>query len=227
VDRALVFVGSGDGRLYAVDARSGKERWRYQTGNRVRSSPAISDGVVYFGSRDGCLRGRRRDGKREVEVRDRRLPDRLRQGRLDRLSVNSTPALSADGLFIGTRDGHEYALERSTGRLRWKFGHKVTSVPGSPEVSWVDASASLAGDLVLVGSSDGRTFHATRAASGEEVWSFATPLNVLSSAAVAGGIAFFGCEDDHLFALDVATGKELWRFRTGGPIHSSPPCKAT
>ncbi|HEX7251869.1 MAG TPA: PQQ-binding-like beta-propeller repeat protein, partial [Thermoanaerobaculia bacterium] len=223
VYRGLVYVGSGDGHLYAVDARSGKEKWRFQTGNRVRSSPAISDGIVYFGSRDGrvyAVDSQTGTERWKFEIDGFRI-DSVKEG-FDRLSVNSTPAVSADGVFIGTRDGHEYALERSNGKLRWKFGHKVTSVPGSPEVSWVEASPSLVGDLVLVGSSDGRTFHATRAATGEEVWSFATPLNVLSSAAVAGGIAFFGCEDDHLFAIDVNTGKELWRFRTGGPINSSP-----
>jgi outer membrane protein assembly factor BamB len=223
VSRGIVYAGSGDGHLYAIDARSGKERWRFKTANRVRSSPAIADGVVYFGSRDGriyALDAQTGKAKWTFEI-DGFSIDSVKEG-YDRLSINSTPSLSADGLFVGSRDGHEYALDRRTGKLRWKFGHKVTFVPGSPEVSWVDASPSLWRDLVLVGSSDGRTFHATRAATGEEAWRFSTASNVLSSAAVAGGIAFFGCEDSHLFALDAATGKELWRFRAGGPINASP-----
>ncbi|MCH8989639.1 MAG: PQQ-binding-like beta-propeller repeat protein, partial [Chloroflexi bacterium] len=48
-----IFVGSFDGRVYGLDAKTGLERWRFQTKNDVFSSPVIGDGVVYFGSDDG------------------------------------------------------------------------------------------------------------------------------------------------------------------------------
>ena len=51
----VVYVGSGDSYLYAVDAASGELLWRYETGDNVGSSPAVVDGVVYFGSDDGYL----------------------------------------------------------------------------------------------------------------------------------------------------------------------------
>ncbi|MCH8349839.1 MAG: PQQ-binding-like beta-propeller repeat protein, partial [Chloroflexi bacterium] len=37
------------------DAATGQEKWRFETGDRVSSSPAVVDGVVYFGSDDGHL----------------------------------------------------------------------------------------------------------------------------------------------------------------------------
>ena len=52
----VVYVGSGDDYLYALDAASGQLRWRYQTGgSSVYSSPAVVDGVVYVGSEDGSV----------------------------------------------------------------------------------------------------------------------------------------------------------------------------
>jgi outer membrane protein assembly factor BamB len=39
---------------------------------------------------------------------------------------------------------------------------------------------------------------------------------------VAEGAVYFGCDDGHLYALQIATGKELWKFKTGGAIESSP-----
>src|SRR5690349_24644617 len=48
----VVFVGSGDGNLYAIDAGSGAQKWKFTTRGRVASSPAVEAGVVYFHSYD-------------------------------------------------------------------------------------------------------------------------------------------------------------------------------
>ena len=45
-------VGVKDVHLYAVDAQTGQEKWRFATGGAVFSSPAVADDVVYFGSAD-------------------------------------------------------------------------------------------------------------------------------------------------------------------------------
>src|SRR5262249_38176469 len=49
----VVYVGSYDRNLYAVDELTGAQRWKFPTGTRVTSSPAIADGLAYFGSYDG------------------------------------------------------------------------------------------------------------------------------------------------------------------------------
>ena len=51
----MVYFGSPDGYLYALDSQSGAEKWKFQTGGPVGTSPAVSEGVVYFGSEDGYL----------------------------------------------------------------------------------------------------------------------------------------------------------------------------
>jgi outer membrane protein assembly factor BamB len=48
-----VYVGSGDGRLYALNLETGAKRWSYDAGNPVMASPAVGDGRVYAGTRDG------------------------------------------------------------------------------------------------------------------------------------------------------------------------------
>jgi len=48
-----IYVGSDDGRLYAVDATTGEKLWDILTGGKVTSSPAVADGIVYIGSHDG------------------------------------------------------------------------------------------------------------------------------------------------------------------------------
>ena len=46
VANGVAYWGSGDGHVYAVDAEAGGELWRFATGGRVRSTPAVVDGGV-------------------------------------------------------------------------------------------------------------------------------------------------------------------------------------
>jgi hypothetical protein len=44
----VVYVGSNDRNLYAVDLSSGTQKWKFATKGRITSSPAVADGVVFF-----------------------------------------------------------------------------------------------------------------------------------------------------------------------------------
>jgi hypothetical protein len=52
VVNGVVYVGSEDDYVYALDAATGAYIWSYKTGNKVDSSPALANGVVYVGSED-------------------------------------------------------------------------------------------------------------------------------------------------------------------------------
>ena len=59
----VLFIGSWDSYFYAIDASTGKEKWRFKTGedpdihnqDGIQSSAAVADGMVYFGCRDSHL----------------------------------------------------------------------------------------------------------------------------------------------------------------------------
>src|SRR6185503_11726471 len=50
-----VFIGSGDGHVYALEFATGKKAWAAKTGGPVESSPLVLDGKVFFGSTDAFL----------------------------------------------------------------------------------------------------------------------------------------------------------------------------
>jgi hypothetical protein len=56
-DGSVVYVGSDDYSLYAINTNDGSKRWAFQTEGDVRTSPTLSsDGsVVYVGSNDNSL----------------------------------------------------------------------------------------------------------------------------------------------------------------------------
>jgi outer membrane protein assembly factor BamB len=52
VANGVVYIGSLDKKLYALDAVTGTHKWSYTTGRGINSSPAVANGVVYVGSDD-------------------------------------------------------------------------------------------------------------------------------------------------------------------------------
>jgi PQQ-like domain len=53
VAKGVVYVGSTDGNLYAVDLETGAQKWKFETKVRITASPTVDGGIVYFGSYDG------------------------------------------------------------------------------------------------------------------------------------------------------------------------------
>jgi len=51
----VLYVGSQDHTLYALDAETGQKLWSYTTGNMIISSPTVVGGIVYVGSNDHNL----------------------------------------------------------------------------------------------------------------------------------------------------------------------------
>ena len=70
----VVYVGSNDHRVYALDAATGNELWSYDTGEVVVSVPTVADGVIYVGSNDNHLHALDADtGGKLWELRHRLL----------------------------------------------------------------------------------------------------------------------------------------------------------
>jgi outer membrane protein assembly factor BamB len=47
VANGVVYVGSDDYNVYALNAKTGAKLWSYATGDSVHSSPAVANGMVY------------------------------------------------------------------------------------------------------------------------------------------------------------------------------------
>jgi len=96
------------------------EKWKFKTGGRVFSSPAIGlDGTIYVGSDDKHLYAINPDGTLKWRFKTESDID------------YSSPAIGSEGtVYVGSDDKHLYALNPD-GTLKWKFktGGKVHSSP--------------------------------------------------------------------------------------------------
>jgi outer membrane protein assembly factor BamB len=202
--------------VYSTPTSISTVKWKFKTGARIFSSPAIAEGVVYVGSSDNNLYA--------LSAAD----GALRWKRTTRGAVNSSPAVVDGTVFFTSRDGLFYAVDVSTGKDKWTFkteGERRFTAPGihgaNPRTETMPdpydvflSSPAVTGGVVYFGSGDGHVY-ALSAATGELKWKFKTGDVVHASPAVADGVVYIGSWDRHLYALNAATGGVLWRFQTG------------
>lgn len=128
------FVGTFAGRLYALDAASGKTIWTFQAGGAIGASPCVCDGRIYFGADDGKLYCLLADDGRE----------------LWRLSTSAgiwvSPACDGKIVYFGDRSGNFYAIDAKAGKERWRFhtGGMILTA----------ASLTPSADRIVFGSED-------------------------------------------------------------------------
>lgn len=225
VVNGVLYVGSADHRLYAIDTSTGTKKWEFKTGSGVASSPAVSNGIVYFSSYDGITYAvSASDGKLNWKFEtegERRFAATHLHGSQPRAEVMpdpfdtylSSPLVWNGAVYFGSGDGNVYSLDASTGKLNWKF--KTGDV--------VHASPVISAGTLFIGSWDSY-FYALEAATGKEKWRFKTgedpdihnQVGIQSSAVVAGGIVYFGCRDSNLYAVDAESGRKVWAYNNKG-----------
>ncbi len=149
--------------------------------------------------------------------------------------VISTPAVAEGSVYFGSEDGYMYAVNVESGGIEWKYEThgKILSSP------------AVGSGIVVFGSFDGN-YYALDAKTGEEVWIFETggetyfgyiglQANVpkdrmyyepwdffTSSPVIFNNTVYFGSGDHNIYAIDLKTGNEVWRYKTGHAVHSSP-----
>src|SRR5579862_5315572 len=53
-------------------------------------------------------------------------------------------------------------------------------------------------------------------------WRFSTGDRIVSSPVHSAGTLYFGGDDGNVYAVDAATGRQVWKFATGGPVPATP-----
>ena len=140
----LLYLGTGDHRIIAVDAGTGELVWEHAVDGPVDSSPAVAGGLVYVGLRDGRLIAlNAANGELGWEFQT--------EG-----SIFSSPAVHRGELYVASSGGVLHALDAVTGLERWRFetDGRLISSPAAYE-QWV-AVTSHDRYLYILDSSTGR-----------------------------------------------------------------------
>lgn len=199
VANGVVYIGSSDGNVYALNASTGTTVWTYATGGEVRSSPAVVAGTVYVGSMDNKVYA--------LSASTGSLIWSFVTGNY----TDSSPTVVGGVVYIGSLDGNVYALNAVNGSVIWTYttGNAVVSSP------------AVVNGVVFVGSMD-HNVYALNALTGSLVWNYTTGGGVYSSPAVVGGVVYAGTWDYSVYALNSSTGAKLWSYATGNYANACP-----
>jgi outer membrane protein assembly factor BamB len=197
VDGVLYF-GSWDHKLYAVEASTQRVLWAFETGDEIKAAPAYANGIVFIGSYDGKVYAvDARTGKEQWSAE-------ALGGLGGTGNFYSTPSVAYGRVFLGNTDGKVYAFGARSGDLLW-----ARSTGG-----FVYSSPAVWKRTVFIGSYDER-FYALDAATGDVRWSFEAGGRISGSPTVIAGVVYFSTLERTTYALDALTGKQLWSFPDG------------
>jgi outer membrane protein assembly factor BamB len=197
-----LYTGDWNGRVWALDARTGRTIWRSRQLGPIKGAIAYAAGHLFVGSYDGhvyCFGAQK----------GRLIWKAKSQSRLyGHARFYSSPAVAYGRVYIGGTDGKVYSYGAASGKLRWSH-----STGG-----YVYASPAIWNQLVLVGSYS-KKFFAFDAPTGTQRWSFTANAPISGSAVVIGDVVYFAtlgkATSGRTYALNARTGKLLWSFPDG------------
>jgi len=221
----VLYIGSDDKNLYALDTISGEVQWQFATGDVVRSTPALANGNVYFESDDGYLYAV--DSQTGAEAWRTDIGNVIASEARDPGGtvfdyLQSSPTIVDDTLYIGSADGNVYAVDAMSGDVLWKFD---TTKP-------VRATPTVVDGVLYIGSWNG-ILYALEAATGQPRWTYeASTVNspdyrfrpIQTKALVVDGVVICASRKASVFALDIETGELKWEHNYGSAmwVESSP-----
>ena len=218
IEGDTVVVALANGEVHAVGLADGAQRWVYDASDGLDSlaaqlwaPPTIAGGVVYVAvqGRASAIDLATGDSLWAHEL----TPEYAWLGSLAAVTVSDGSVITN----VSRQDGMT-AWAAATGAMQWQ-------VKSAKSVAIMATPIANNGDLYYINSQG--TVTAASVTSSATLWS--TPLfdgatdwdyTVTATPALAGGRLFVPTQDDELFALDAATGIELWRYETpGGPLN--------
>jgi len=223
------------GALFALDQRTGRERWRFLAAARF-GPVSVGPDSVYVPSDRGLFAVDRASGRKRWQARF--SPDAG-----DTATIAGEIIVFAGSEITSGRSGI-FALDAASGALRWRVD--LPRTPGTRSgsaaanglvfVSWWDApqeeAASGTPTLRAYGLADGQERWVFRA-TGEEDAGQGVGAGSVTSPVVVGNTVLFGVavrapapgsgrNADGLYAVDAATGDVRWHTSRATPIRSAP-----
>ncbi len=210
VDGDTVYVGSSDGRLYAIAIPTGKPRWTYDAKEDLSTRPALAAGTVVVASlRDTVFAVDAATGAWKWHHR------REQKGEALTIFGAASVQLSGETAFAAYSDGYAAALDLKTGTPRWE----LRIAPSGPAGTHLDVDALVLDGPRLYAAAYSGAVLALDARTGQKLWSFDAPG--AARLALAAGLVV-AVTPTRVHGLSPTDGGAIWTTPLGGSPEGAP-----
>ena len=237
IANGTLYIGSTDGKLYALDAKQWGIKWVFDAGDAIRYSATVLGNRVYFSARNN-----------KVYALEANTGEKLWEFKT-KSWMDAPPIVVDDKVYIGAFRSNIYLLNARTGELeaRRERTVRIRNIeygcvngvfrPVRPEHNakvWRDRTVGsesypvTANGTVYIGARDGR-IHGFDSMSQAETWAYQTGGFVNAAPAISDGILYAASGDGYVYAFANATettATEETR-RSGVVVHDAAPVYAT
>jgi len=233
IANGILYIGSTDGKLYALDAKQWGIRWVFDAGDAIRYSATVVGNRVYFSARNN-----------KVYALDAKTGEKLWEFK-SKSWMDAPPIVSDNKVYVGAFPSKIYLLNARTGTLEAmrertvriqgiEYGcAKGVFRPIFPEHNaelWrgqTNGSESYpvtANGVVYIGARNGK-LHAFDAVSTSETWTYQLGSFVDAAPAISDGILYAASGDGSVYAFTNATENvhEQETRRQGVVTHDAAP----
>ena len=193
-----LITSSGDGIVAALDPKTGKQIWKFQTEGRLLGPVSAGDTRLYIGSDDGTLVALSESDGRELYRVKLRSP-----------IVNA--AAVAEYIFVAEADGQLNALSPVDGSVAWKVSLSSST--------WT--APTVSDRRVIIACRNGDVL-AYEIPTGNELWRYAAVDVVKGSPIVVGGYVVVGTMAGTVLTLSAESGALISRAKVNGAVAFSP-----
>ena len=175
--------------------------WKFNTKDRIYSSPIIDGDIAYIGSGDHYFYAINK--KTGYKVWDFKTGG----------AIHSSPFILNNLVYFASKDGNLYAVDKTDGSLNWKFeseGEKKYDL-------WDYYLSSPKGDeeKIYWGCGDGNLY-AIEGSNGQLKWKFKTKGIIHASPIIYNDNIYIGSYDGNFYCIDKENGSLVWKFKTVG-----------
>ena len=239
----ILYIGSTDGKLYALDAKQWGIKWVFDAGDAIRYSAIALGDRVYFNARNN-----------KVYALDAKTGEKLWEFK-SKNWMDAPPVVADNKVYIGVFPSKIYVLNARTGTVE-SVRERTIHIRGieygcakgvfRPVFSehdaklWRDQTGGsesypvIANGVVYIGARDGQ-LHAFDAASKTQVWTYQLGGFVEAAPAISDGILYAASGDGSVYAFtnasevtNLANGDRVKETRrTGVVVHDTAPVYTT
>jgi outer membrane protein assembly factor BamB len=204
------YVGSDNGRLYALNGKDGTVRWQYKAGAPVYVT-AVIQGTVYVDANNGTSAVAYAFNADNGNVLwHYNVNDYISQLMVENGIVYVGTAATGNSIRL-------YALSASTGSLLWSYSAQAET-PGLLTAS--DGVVFYAEIMGIAGDNFNEHITALRSSNGSVLWRLPTAAAdgfARGTPAVSNGVIYIGTNSGSVYAARVSDGSMLWHVgHTGG-----------